>query len=259
MSDGPAGDVVNLIRSAGGQAVANGEDVSDWDGAGRLVHLAIETFGGLDIVINNAGILRDRMLVNMSIEEWDAVIKVHLRGTFATVRWAAEYWRERAKQGVANDARIINTTSAAGMYGNVGQANYGAAKAGIAGFTLIAAAELARYGVTVNAVNPGARTRMTEQARPGSYVPVPPGEFDFSDPENVAPLVVWLSSPEAAHVTGRVFSVRGGQISVAEGWHAGPLVEKDERWDPAELGPIVGDLLARAAPNADLFGVIPSI
>jgi NAD(P)-dependent dehydrogenase (short-subunit alcohol dehydrogenase family) len=257
-SEGPAGEVVNLIRSAGGQAVANGDDVSDWEGAGRLVHLAIDTFGGLDIVVNNAGILRDRMLVNMSIDEWDAVIKVHLRGTFATVRWAAEYWRERAKQGVTNDARIINTTSAAGMYGHVGQANYGAAKAGIAGFTLIAASELARYGVTVNAINPGARTRMTEQASPGSYVPVLPGQFDFSNPENVAPLVVWLSSPEAAHVTGRVFSVRGGQISVAEGWRAGPLVEKDERWDPAELGPIVGDLLARAAPNADLFGVIPS-
>jgi NAD(P)-dependent dehydrogenase (short-subunit alcohol dehydrogenase family) len=257
-SEGPAGEVVDLIRADGGQAVANGDDVSDWEGAGRLVHMAIDAFGGLDILVNNAGILRDRMLVNMSIDEWDAVIRVHLRGTFATVRWAAEYWRERAKQGVTNDARIINTTSAAGMYGNVGQANYGAAKAGIAGFTLIAATELARYGVTVNAINPGARTRMTEQAKPGSYVPVPPGQFDFSDPENVAPLVVWLSCPEAAHVTGRVFSVRGGQISVAEGWHAGPLAEKDERWDPAELGPIVDDLLGRAKPNADLFGVIPS-
>ena len=257
-SEGPAGDVVDLIRSEGGQAVANGEDVSEWAGAGRLVRLAIETFGGLDIVVNNAGILRDRMLVNMSIEEWDAVIKVHLRGTFATVRWASEYWRERTKRGESNDARIINTTSAAGMYGNVGQANYGAAKAGIAAFTIIAATELARYGVTVNAINPGARTRMTEQAQPGSYTPIPPGQFDFSDPENVAPLVAWLACPEAAYVTGRVFSVRGGQITVAEGWRGGPLAEKDERWDPAELGPIVGDLLKRAAPNADLFGVIPS-
>ncbi len=257
-SENPAGEVVDLIRSVGGRAVANGDDVSDWEGAGRLVHQAIDTFGGLDIVINNAGILRDRMLVNMSIEEWDAVIKVHLRGTFATVRWAVEYWRGRSKGGAANDARIINTTSAAGMYGNVGQANYGAAKAGIAAFTIIAAGEFARYGVTVNAINPGARTRMTEQARPGSYAPVPPGAFDFSNPENVAPLVVWLSCPEAAHVTGHVFSVRGGQISVAEGWRAGPLVERDRRWDPAELGPIVDDLLGRAAPHADLFGEIPS-
>jgi len=258
-SQGPAGDVVDLIRSAGGEAVASGDDVSDWEGASRVVRTAIDTFGGLDILVNNAGILRDRMLVNMTIDEFDRVINVHLRGTFATTRWAATYWRERTKRGERNDARIINTTSAAGLFGNVGQTNYGAAKAGIAALTLIAATELKSYGVTVNAINPGARTRMTEQAQPGSYKPVEPGAFDFSDPENVAPLVVWLSSPEAAHVTGRVFTVRGGQITVLEGWHAGPFIDKGARWDPAELGPIVTDLISRATPNADIYGEIPKI
>ncbi len=256
-SEGPAGSVVDAIRAAGGEAVANGDDVSEWDGAGRLVETALRTFGALDILVNNAGILRDRMLVNMSVEEWDAVIKVHLRGTFATVRWSAEHWRKRAKEGLRNEARIINTTSATGLFGNVGQTNYGAAKAGIAALTVIAASELARYGVTVNAINPGAHTRMTEQAKPGSYVPVEPGAFDVSDPENIAPLVTWLASPESARITGRVFSVRGGRIQVVEGWHAGPAADKHQRWDAAELGPVVADLVDRAAPNADLYGEIP--
>jgi len=253
-SDGPAGDVVDTIRAAGGEAIANGDDVSDRDGADHLVRLAVETFGRLDILVNNAGILRDRMLVNMTVEDWDAVIRVHLRGTFATSQRAAAHWRAAAKGGAANDARIVNTTSASGLYGNVGQTNYGAAKAGIAAFTLIAAMELDRYGVTVNAVSPGARTRMTEGVRPGSYRPVAPGAFDVSDPENIAPLVVWLASPQAAHVTGRVFGVRGGQISVLEGWHPGPSVDRAARWDPAELGPIVTELLGRATPGTDLYG-----
>jgi NAD(P)-dependent dehydrogenase (short-subunit alcohol dehydrogenase family) len=258
-SDGPAGEVVDAIRAAGGEAVANGDDVSDWDGAGRLVNTAIDTFGGLDILINNAGILRDRMLVNMTIDEWDAVIKVHLGGTFAPSRWAAGYWRERVKEGKTNDARIISTSSSSGLYGNVGQTNYGAAKAGIAAFTIIAAKELGRYGVTVNAIGPGARTRMTENlGGAGSMMPEKPEQFDAFAPENVAPLVVWLASPEAAHVTGRVFNVSGGRISVAEGWHAGPMADKGDRWDPAELGPIVTDLVARAAPNAEMNGLIPS-
>ena len=258
-SDGPAGEVVDAIREAGGNAVANGDDVSEWEGAGRLIHSAIETFGRLDILVNNAGILRDRMLVNMTIDQWDAVIKVHLRGTFATTRWAADYWREQSKSGKSNDARVINTTSAAGLFGNVGQTNYGAAKAGIAALSIIAAEELARYGVTVNAINPGARTRMTEQAQPGSYAAVAAGEFDVSDPDNIAPLVAWLSSPEAAHVTGRVFTVRGGRIQVLEGWHGGPMVDKGARWDPAELGGIVSKLVDRAAPNANIFGEIPDV
>ncbi|MGH9095263.1 MAG: SDR family oxidoreductase, partial [Acidimicrobiales bacterium] len=254
-STGPAGEVVDHIRSFGGEAIANGEDVSDWDGARRLVQAAVDTFGGLDVLVNNAGILRDRMLVNMSIDEWDAVIKVHLRGTFAPARWAAAYWRDRSKAGDDNDARIINTSSSSGIYGNVGQTNYGAAKAGIASFTVIAAKELDRYGVTVNAIAPGARTRMTEKLQHARGVEPPkPDEFDERSPDNVAPVVAWLASPEAAGVTGRVFNVAGGRISVAEGWHAGPLADNGARWDPAELGPVITDLVRRAAPNAQMNG-----
>ena len=256
-TNGPADEVVELIRSEGGAAVASYDDVSDPDSAAHLVETALQRFGALDILVNNAGIVRDRMLVNMSIEEWDAVIAVHLRGTFAPVRSAVTHWRERVKSGATNDARIVNTTSAAGLYGNVGQANYGAAKAGIAAFTIIAAAELGRYGVTVNAVAPGARTRLTEQATPGAYRPVTAGDFDASDPANVAPLVAWLCSPQARHVTGRVFNVRGGEISIAEGWRAGPTAEREGRWRADELGSVIDDLLQRAAPNADLFGRVP--
>jgi NAD(P)-dependent dehydrogenase (short-subunit alcohol dehydrogenase family) len=250
----PAEEVASEIRSIGGEALVNGDDVADWEGAGRLVHTTIDTFGRLDIVVTNAGIVRDRMLVNMTADDWDAVIRVHLRGTFAPVRWSAAYWRERAKGGANNDARVITTTSAAGLYGNAGQANYGASKAGIAAFTIIAASELERYGVTVNAISPGARTRMTEQARPEAYAPIDRGEFDASDPDNVAPLVAWLASPAASHITGQVFGVRGGQISVLEGWRQGPLTEQDRRWDPVDLGPVVSDLVARAAPRPDLYG-----
>jgi NAD(P)-dependent dehydrogenase (short-subunit alcohol dehydrogenase family) len=256
-SETPAAKVVEAIRAGGGQAVANRDDVSDWDGAHRLVQTAVEKFGSLDVVVNNAGILRDRMLANMSIDEWDAVVRVHLRGTFAMMRQAAEYWRHCSKAGRRIDARIINTTSASGLFGNPGQVNYGAAKAGIAALTIIAAAELAQYGVTVNAINPGARTRMTEQATPGSYRPVDPGAFDVSDPGNIAPLVAWLGSPESADVTGRVFTVRGGRIRVLEGWHAGPRVDAERRWDAAELGPVITGLVARARPNADLWGDVP--
>ena len=257
-SSGPAGDVVNEIREFGGEAVANGDDVSDWDGAGRLIHTALDSFGGLDILVNNAGILRDRMLSNMTIEEWDDVIRVHLRGTFAPTRWAVGYWRERAKAGEVNDARIINTSSSSGIYGNVGQTNYGAAKAGIAAFTVIAAKELGRYGITVNALAPGARTRMTENLIRARGVKEPgPEEFDERSPDNVAPIVAWLASVESAGVTGRVFNVAGGRISVAEGWHAGPRATKDDRWDADELGPVIMDLVSRAAPNAEMNGQIP--
>jgi NAD(P)-dependent dehydrogenase (short-subunit alcohol dehydrogenase family) len=258
-STGPAGEVVDEIRGMGGEAVANGDDVSDWEGAQRLINTAVETFGGLDVLVNNAGILRDRMLVNMTDAEWDAVIKVHLRGTFAPTRWAATYWRERTKEGAPNDARIINTTSSSGIYGNVGQTNYGAAKAGIAAFTVIAARELDRYGVTVNAVAPGALTRMTENLGMGRQAAErKPEEFDARSPDNIAPLVVWLGSAESKDVTGRVFNVAGGRISVAEGWAAGPGADKGDRWDPAELGKVVPDLVAKAAPNADMSGRRPS-
>jgi NAD(P)-dependent dehydrogenase (short-subunit alcohol dehydrogenase family) len=256
-SSGPAGEVVDEIRATGGEAIANGADVSDWEGAQRLVNAAVDAFGGLDVLVNNAGILRDRMLVNMTDDEWDAVIKVHLRGTFAPAKWAATYWRERAKEGLANDARIINTSSASGIYGNVGQTNYGAAKAGIAAFTVIAAMELGRYGVTVNAVAPGALTRMTENLGGGMSSRAAerrPEDFDATHPDNIAPLVVWLGSPESSAITGRVFNVAGGRISVAEGWHAGPGVDKGDRWEPSELGAVIPGLVAEAAPNADMRG-----
>jgi NAD(P)-dependent dehydrogenase (short-subunit alcohol dehydrogenase family) len=250
---GPAQQVVDEIKAMGGDAIANADDVSDFDAAGRMVQSAIDTWGRLDVVVNNAGILRDRMLTNMTEAEWDAVIKVHLKGTFAPAHHAAAYWRNRAKSGETNDARLINTTSVSGIFGNPGQTNYGAAKAGIAAFTVIAAQELGRYGVTVNAVSPGALTRMTEDLNP-NRPEVKPDEFDRSAPENIAPLVTWLASPESHAVTGRVFIVGGGVISVAEGWRRGPTVDKGDRWDPAELGPVVEKLVADAAPNTTMRG-----
>jgi NAD(P)-dependent dehydrogenase (short-subunit alcohol dehydrogenase family) len=253
-SAGPAGEVVDEIRGMGGEAVANGDDVSDYEGAGRMIQAAIDNFGGLDVLVNNAGILRDRMLVNMTSDEWDAVIRVHLGGTFAPTRHAAEYWRNRTKAGETNDARIINTSSPSGIYGNVGQTNYGAAKAGIAAFSIIAAMELGRYGVTVNAIAPAAVTRMTKNLGGAFTEERKPDEFDPLAPGNIAPLVVWLGSSESAAITGRVFNVQGDHISVAEGWVAGPGVSKGDRWDPAELGGIVPDLVAKAAPNAGMGG-----
>ena len=256
-STGPAGEVVEEIRAMGGEAVANGDDISDWEGAQRLINTAVETFGGLDVLVNNAGILRDRMLTNMTIEEWDAVIRVHLRGTFAPSRWAAAYWRERSKAGETNDARIINTSSPSGLFGNVGQANYGAAKAGIASFTIIAAMELGRYGVTANAIAPVALTRMTENLGMGAAAAQQkPEDFNSMAAENIAPLVVWLGSPESKDITGRVFNVAGGRIAVCEGWNAGPSADKHDRWDPAELGKVVPDLVAKAQKNANMGGSV---
>ncbi|MHB1854600.1 MAG: SDR family oxidoreductase [Acidimicrobiales bacterium] len=252
-STGPAGEVVEEIRGMGGQAVANGDDVSSWQGAQRLINTAVESFEGLDVLVNNAGILRDRMLVNMTEEEFDAVVQVHLKGTWATTRWAGAYWRERAKAGLANDARVINTSSASGLYGNPGQTNYGAAKAGIASFSIIAGKELERYGVTVNAIAPGARTRMTESLGFGAGE-IKPGQFDAFAPENISPLVVWLGSAGSRDVNCRVFNVAGGTVSVAEGWHRGPQAEKGDRWEPGELGPVVRDLLGKAAPLPDVMG-----
>lgn len=255
-SMGPASEVVAAIEELGGRAVVNGDDVATDDGARRLIDTAVETFGGLDVVVNNAGILRDRMLVNMTFDEWDAVIRVHLRGAFATSHHAANYWRGRSKAGDEVSARIVNTSSPSGIYGNVGQTNYGAAKAGIASFTIIAAMELARYGVTVNAIAPVAATRMTIPLQAGGAVAAEPGEWSPGDPANIAPLVVWLGSRQAAGVTGRVFNVRGDRISVAEGWHAGEEVAAGRRWDPAELGEIIPGLVERAQPNADMSGTL---
>jgi len=230
---GPADDVVREIEALGGEAVANGENVADFTGAKRLVDAAISAFGRLDILVNNAGILRDRMLVNMEEHEWDAVIEVHLKGHFAPTRHAAAYWRERSKAGDQVAARVINTSSPSGVFGNVGQLNYGAAKAGIVGFTLIAAQELQKYGVTVNAIAPNARTRMTEAAF--GEIPLPEDGFDPADPGNNSPIVVALCADEAQDITGQVFFVYGGVVNMLSGWQAGELFSSDERWDPDEL------------------------
>ena len=246
---GPAQQVVNEIKAKGGEAVANGDDVSDWNGAKRMIDQAVSAFGKLDAIVLNAGILRDRMLVNMTEEEWDAVIAVHLKGTFAPARWAAAYWREQSKAGKPVSGRIINTTSVSGIYGNPGQTNYGAAKAGIASFTNIAALELARYGVTVNAVAPVALTRMTEGLGPA---PETDEEREARSPRWIAPIVTWLASEEAGDVSGRVFEASGQVLAVAEGWVRGPRHEPVD--DPTVLGPIVRDMLAAARPNSGMNG-----
>ena len=248
-----AQSVVDEITSAGGEAVANGSNVADWDQAADLIQTAVDTFGGLDVLVNNAGIVRDRMIANTSEEEFDAVIAVHLKGHFATTRHAAAYWRGLVKEGNTVDARIINTSSGAGLQGSVGQGNYSAAKAGIAALTLVAAAEMGRYGVTVNAIAPSARTRMTETVF-ADMMSTQDQDFDAMAPENISPLVVWLGSIESRDVTGRVFEVEGGIIRVAEGWARGAEVDKGARWDPAELGPVVADLLAKSRPPLPVFG-----
>jgi NAD(P)-dependent dehydrogenase (short-subunit alcohol dehydrogenase family) len=232
----PSEQVVEEIRSSRGEAVANGENVADFAGAERLVRQAVDELGRLDILVNNAGILRDRMLVNMTEEEWDAVIAVHLKGHFAPLRHAAAYWREHSKAGEAVRGRVINTSSPSGVFGNVGQANYGAAKGGIASLTLIAAQELARYGVTVNCLAPNARTRMTEETF--GALAAPAEGFDPLDAANIAPLVVALCADEAQEITGQCFFVYGGAINVLRPWDAGELIAAEERWD-------AGDLLAQ--------------
>jgi NAD(P)-dependent dehydrogenase (short-subunit alcohol dehydrogenase family) len=252
-SAGPAGEVVDEIQRAGGDAVANNDDCADWEGAQRLVQAAIDNFGRLDVMVANAGILRDRMLVNMTIEDWDAVMRVHLRGTFCSAHWAAVHWRERSKGGEEVDARLITTSSAAGLYGNIGQANYSAAKAGIAAFTRTVAAELERYGVTANAVAPAARTRMTETLF--ADVMKPPEEgFDAMAPENNSPIIAWLASKESKGVTARIFETMGGQLGIAEGYRHGPVVKQDGPFDPTKLGSVVEQLLAEAAQPTALLG-----
>jgi NAD(P)-dependent dehydrogenase (short-subunit alcohol dehydrogenase family) len=244
----PAQQVVAEIEAMGGAAIANGDDVSSWDGAQRMVQQAIDTFGDLHVLVNNAGILRDRMLVNMTEAEWDAVIQVHLKGTFAPTRHAAAYWREQSKQGKEVDARVINTTSVSGIYGNPGQTNYGAAKMGIAAFTIIAAQELHRIGVTVNCISPGALTRLTENLM---------GEVNDElrekrGPQWIAPICAWLASPLSRKVTGRVFQVAGDDLAIAESWHKGP--SGTNSLDPEALTPVVAELMAKARLNADMGG-----
>lgn len=252
-STGPAQAVVEEIEALGGSAIANTDDVADWHGARRLIHTAIDSFGTIDVLVNNAGFLRDRMLTNLGEDEWDAVIRVHLKGHFAPLRHAAEYWRAESKAGRAVDARVINTSSGAGLQGSVGQGNYSAAKAGIAGLTLVAASEFAGYGVTVNAIAPAARTRMTEGAFAANMA-APESGFDAMDPENVSPLVVWLGSTESKTVTGRVFEVEGGMVRIAEGWRHGPMVDGGARWEPSALGAVVHELLGRADAPVPVYG-----
>jgi NAD(P)-dependent dehydrogenase (short-subunit alcohol dehydrogenase family) len=250
---GPARDVVAEIEAAGGKAFASNEDIADWGGAGRLIETALESFGRLDVLVNNAGFLRDRMLVNLSEDEWDAVVRVHLKGHFAPMRHAAAYWRAESKAGRKPDARVINTSSGAGLFGSVGQGNYSAAKAGIAGLTLVAAAEFARYGVTVNAIAPAARTRMTEVAFAADMA-APEDGFDAMAPENVSPLVVWLASAEASGVTGRMFEVDGGRVSLTPGWRHGQVEDKGARWEPSELGPVVARLIDEGPEPEPVYG-----
>jgi NAD(P)-dependent dehydrogenase (short-subunit alcohol dehydrogenase family) len=245
--------VLERIADVGGEAIGSQDDITDWDGAARLVRTAIDTFDGLHTLVNNAGAVRDLMFVNMSADEWDAALRINLRGHFCPARHAAAYWRDRAKAGEPVDARIVNTSSGAGLLGSVGQANYSAAKAAIAALTLVQAAELRRYDITANAIAPSARTRMTEAVFADTMARVADG-FDAMAPENIAPLVVWLGSNESADVTGRVFEVEGGKISVADGWQHGTPVDRGQRWEPAEVGAAVRDLLKAAPAPAPVYG-----
>lgn len=251
--EGPAHEVVEAIRGLGSEAIANGADVADWEQTRALVAQTLETFGRLDVVVNNAGFVRDRMFVSCSEEEWDAVVRVHLKGHFCLARHAAEHWRNESKAGRPVDARIVNTSSGAGLQGSIGQSSYSAAKAGIATLTLIQAAELGRYGVTANAIAPSARTRMTEDVF-ADMMAKPESGFDAMSPANVAPLVVWLGSAESKDVTGCVFEVAGGEISVADGWRTGPKVDKGARWEPDEVGAAVHDLLGKRTPPQKVYG-----
>ena len=241
----PAEQVVEEIRAMGGEAVVNGDNVADWQGAQRMINQAVETFGDLDILVNNAGILRDRVLVNMTEEEWDAVIAVHLKGHFAPTRWAAAYWREQSKAGSTRARHIVHTSSTSGLFANPGQSNYGAAKTGIATFSQIVAKELARYNVKSNTIAPGARTRLT-LATPGLEDIMTPreGAFDMWDPANISPLVAYLAS-ESCAFTGQTFLVQGGSVTMVESWARGEGVERDSKWTVPELAEALAPLAAQ--------------
>ena len=257
VGESPAEQVVAEIKAAGGEAVVNGNDISSWDGAKELVQQAIDTFGGLDVLVNNAGFLRDKMLVGMSESDWDNVINVHLKGHYAPLRHAAEYWRAESKAGRPRAARVINTTSGAGLFGSVGQGNYATAKAGIALLTIQTASEMKGYGVTANAIAPAARTRMTTSAGEGmaSQMAAPEdGSFDAMDPANISPLVVWLGSEESGEVSGRVFEVEGGKVTVCDGWQRAASEDKGAKWDPAELGSVVPRLVAESPDPVPVYG-----
>ena len=251
LTQGAAEKVVKEIRAAGGEAVANTDDVADWEAGARIVKTAIDAFGDLHAVVNNAGFVRDRMFVSCTPEEWDAVLRVHLRGHFCTSRHAVDYWRAQQKAGTTVDARIINTTSGAGLQGSVGQSAYSAAKGGIASLTLVQAAELARYGITANALAPNARTRMTATA---FDMTADESSFDVYAPENMAPLVAWLCSARSAEVTGQVFELKGGKVFLSQGWTDSPVEDKGARWEADELGDVVRRLLAGREPAKPVYG-----
>ena len=246
--------VVRDIEALGGRAIANNGDITTFEGAKAIVDSAVAQFGEVHVLVNNAGNLRDRMFVSLSEEDWDEVMRVHLKGHFCLANTLAKRWRDLAKAGTPVDARLINTSSGAGLQGSVGQSNYATAKAGICALTLVQAAELGRYGITANAIAPAARTSMTEGAMPDVVKKPEDGSFDFWDPANVAPLVVWLASPRSWNVTGRVFEVSGGKVSLADGWRTGLMNDKGARWNPDELGKVVGDLIERSVPPQKVYG-----
>jgi NAD(P)-dependent dehydrogenase (short-subunit alcohol dehydrogenase family) len=239
-----AAAVAGEISAAGGKAITNHDDIADWDGAGRLIRAALDAFGALHVVVNNAGILRLFPFEEEPLENWDRTIRVHLRGHFCVARRALEYWRAEHVAGRPVAGRIINVSSGAGLQGAAGQASYSTAKGGIASLTLTQAAELGRYGVTANAVAPTARTRMTSEFWP-AQIAKPEHGFDAMDPANVAPFLVWLGSEGSSHVTGCVFEVGGGLIALEDGWDFGPMIDRQRRWAPAEVGPAVDALLSR--------------
>ncbi len=245
--------VVAQIIASGGKAIANYEDITDWDAAKRIVDAAVAAFGGLDVIVNNAGIVRDRMFVSATLDEWDATMRVHLRGHFCLSRHGVDYWRGQQKAGHPVDARIINTSSGAGLQGSIAQSAYSTAKGGIAALTLVQAAELARYGITANALAPSARTRMTEQAF-ADKMATGGQAFDVMDPANIAPTVVWLGSALSAHVSGCVFELEGGKIILEQGWDLGPGVDAGARWNPADVGAAVDGLLARRTSPRKVWG-----
>jgi NAD(P)-dependent dehydrogenase (short-subunit alcohol dehydrogenase family) len=252
-SSGPAQAVVEEIQAMGGEAVANADDIADFKAAGNIVKLALDSFGGLDVVVNNAGFLRDRMFASSTEEDWDAIMRVHLKGHYCVSRHACQYWRDRSKAKEPVDARIINTSSGAGLQGSVGQHNYSAAKAGIATLTLVQAAELGRYGITANAIAPAARTRMTEAIFADMKAPED-GSFDANAPENISPLVVWLGSSESKDVTGCVFEVKGGVIGLSEGWRNGHMIDKGARWEPDEVGGAVREVIEKSRKPQKVWG-----
>ncbi len=250
-----ADTVVEEVHAAGGMALANYEDITDWDGAKRIVDAAVAEFGDLHVVVNNAGIVRDRMFVSATLEEWDATMHVHLRGHFCLSRHAVDYWRGKQKAGNNPEARIINTSSGAGLQGSIAQAAYSTAKGGIAALTLVQAAELGRYGITANALAPSARTRMTEHAF-AEKMATGAKAFDAMDPANIAPTVVWLGSAASADVTGCVFELEGGRIMLEDGWREGPMIDAGARWNPADVGTVVANLLAERVAPRKVWGTV---